>query len=46
MATRYPEMAEKARRNLGQIGPNSEVATGAAEALPFEDGTWGCPAGC
>jgi len=36
-----PEMVEKARANLGQIGvPGVEVAIGAAEAMPFENGSF------
>ena len=36
-----PEMVEKARAKLSQIGvPNAEVTLGAAEAMPFEDGSF------
>ena len=36
-----PEMVEKARANLGQIGvPNAEVALGTVEAMPFKDGSF------
>ena len=36
-----PEMAEKARANLGRIDlPRAEVALGTSEAIPFEDGSF------